>query len=262
MKYTVKPGDTLSGLAKEFLGDYSYWRDIAEASKLANPNVLNVGDVLTIPVRTTTRITEEQIRPLSQYISSEERSELVDVINHYLPIWGITEPLEIAHFLAQVSHESAGFKARTENLNYSAKALRLVFGKYFKTDEEAAKFARKPEAIANIVYANRMGNGPAESGDGWKYRGQGYIQLTGFDNYEAAAEELRLPIMSDPSILSSNVRMALKVSAWYWEKYRLEEYALRDDLVGLTKRINGGTHGLASRERLTNTMKEAMGLAA
>lgn len=172
--------------------------------------------------------------------------------------YNVNNPNRIRAFLAQVGHESGQLSAVVENLNYSAKALRSVFGKYFKTDAEAEQYARKPEAIANVVYANRMGNGDTESGDGWKYRGRGLIQLTGKNNYEKATNEMyALPFgvdfVDEPDLLAT-LEYAAQSAAWYWETNGLN--ALADQLGGaddtevfkaITKRINGGYNGLDDR---------------
>lgn len=161
-------------------------------------------------------------------------------------------------FLAQIGHESGQLSATVENLNYSAKALRSVFGKYFKTDAEAEQYARKPEAIANVVYANRLGNGDTKSGDGWKYRGRGLIQITGKDNYREANNKMYgLPMgvdfLDEPDLLATP-EYAAQSAAWWWENAGLN--ALADQLGGdndtevfkqITKRVNGGYNGLDDR---------------
>ena len=127
--------------------------------------------------------------------------------------FGINTSLRLAHFLAQAGHESGGFKLTQENLNYGAKGLRGLFGKYFPTDELAKLCERKPEKIANIIYSNRMGNGSKESGDGWKFRGRGYIQLTGRDNYTAFGKSVGVDIPANPDlVLASHKRFTEKKS--------------------------------------------------
>lgn len=152
-----------------------------------------------------------------------------------------------AAFLAQTGHESGGFRLIAENLNYSANGLMTVFPKYFPTIELAAQYARKPEKIANRVYANRMKNGDEASGDGWKFRGRGLIQLTGRDNYTRLADALQMTIEETVAYLET--RTGATVGAgWYWGSNNLNEYCDNHDFVGLTKRINGGTNGLADRQ--------------
>ncbi len=162
-----------------------------------------------------------------------------------------------AAFLAQTGHESANFTAVKENLNYSQQALRRVFGKYFPTDELAAQYARQPEKIANRVYANRMGNGNEASGDGWKYRGRGLIQLTGKNNYVACGADLNRDLVSDPTWLETAAG-AVDSALWYWNKNSLNTYADAEDIRGMTKRINGGYHGLDDRIAKYEKAKQAL----
>jgi putative chitinase len=163
-------------------------------------------------------------------------------------------PVRAAHFFAQTAHETGGFKAFGENLNYSAKGLRGIFGKYFPTDALAAQYERKPEKIANRVYASRMGNGPEASGDGWRYRGRGALQLTGKDNYKAFADYCKRPdVMSNPDIVATE--LAFESAMFFFERNKL--WAICDQgitdaaILALTKKINGGTHGLADRSEKT-----------
>src|SRR5690606_35785669 len=154
-------------------------------------------------------------------------------------------------FFAQILHESGCLRYDMENLNYSSEALLRVFGKYFRTKEEADAYARQPERIANRVYANRMGNGSEASGDGWRYRGRGLIQLTGRNNYRAVAEWVGDPrIVDNPDLVSSDY--AVHSAVFFWDKHQLNRFADRDDIVGLTRRINGGENGLAHRRELLN----------
>jgi len=161
----------------------------------------------------------------------------------------INTPLRLAHFLAQCGHESGGFRLVKENLNYSAKGLRGIFGKYFKTDAEAAAYERKPEKIANKVYASRMGNGPEASGDGAKYCGRGFIQLTGKDNYTAFGKSIGEDIAANPTWVAE--KYPLLSAAWFFNKNKLHVMAdggATDAVVtSITKRVNGGTIGLPDR---------------
>ena len=162
-------------------------------------------------------------------------------------------PERAAHFFAQTAHESGGFKAFSENLNYSAQGLQGIFGKYFPGNLEES-YARKPEKIANRVYASRMGNGDEASGDGWKYRGRGALQLTGKSNYQAFADYLKNPeIMSNPDLVSTE--FAFESAIFFFDKNSLwsicDKGVNKDSILALTKRINGGTHGLADREEKT-----------
>ena len=165
-------------------------------------------------------------------------------------------PARAAHFFGQTAHETGGFKAFGENLNYSAKGLRGVFGKYFPTDAVAAQYERKPEKIANRVYAGRMGNGSEASGDGWKYRGRGALQLTGKDNYAAFAKYCNRPdIMTNPDLVATE--LAFESAMFFFERNKL--WALCDQgvndaaILSVTKKVNGGTHGLEDRKTKTKT---------
>jgi putative chitinase len=160
----------------------------------------------------------------------------------------INTPLRLAHFLAQCAHESAGFKATQENLNYSADGLNKIFGKYFKT-VNAANYARQPEKIASRVYANRMGNGDEASKEGYKYRGRGYIQLTGKTNYSEFDKSIDEDVVANPDLVAS--KYALLSAAWYWNSRALNNSADKGAndaaVTELTKKVNGGTIGLADR---------------
>jgi putative chitinase len=161
----------------------------------------------------------------------------------------INTPLRLAHFLAQCGHESGGFKATSENLNYSAKGLNGIFKKYFPTLDSALPYERKPEKIANKVYANRMANGSEASGDGYKFRGRGYIQLTGKDNYTQFGKAIGEDMTVNPDAVSG--KYALLSAAWFWSKNglnNLSDGGATDAVVTtITKRVNGGTIGLADR---------------
>lgn len=192
-------------------------------------------------------------------VAPADASQYIGDLEATLPRYGIADSrARLAHFFAQVLHESGCMKFDMENLNYSAKALRAVFGKYFRTDEEAEAYARQPERIACRVYANRMGNGDEASGDGWKYRGRGLIQLTGRDNYAAFAEWVGDDrILDEPDLVASEY--AVHSAVYYWQENDLNGYADRDDVVGLTARINGGDNGLSHRQAL---LHKANGLLA
>jgi putative chitinase len=161
----------------------------------------------------------------------------------------INTPLRLAHFLAQCGHESGGFRVTSENLNYSAKGLNGIFKKYFPTEAAAAAYARQPQKIANKVYANRMDNGSEASGDGYKFRGRGYIQLTGRANYTLFGKAIGEDIANNPDLVSG--KYALLSAAWFWSKNGLNKLAdggAGDAVVtSITKRVNGGTIGLADR---------------
>jgi putative chitinase len=139
-------------------------------------------------------------------------------------------------------------------MNYSAKGLRGVFPKYFPTDDLASKYERKPEKIGNRVYANRMGNSDEASGEGYKFRGLGFIQLTGKDNFKNFSNDTGIDILTDPDSFRSDLSICIKTAVWFWNKNNLNKYADSGDFVGLTKRINGGTIGLEERQRNYNKL--------
>ncbi len=161
----------------------------------------------------------------------------------------IDSALRLAHFLAQCGHESGGFRLTKENLNYSAKGLMGIFKKYFPTEALANQYARQPEKIANKVYGSRMGNGPESSGEGAKFCGRGYIQLTGKDNYTAFGKSIGEDVCANPQVVAE--KYALLSAAWFFNKNGLHKMAdggATDAVVtSITKRVNGGTIGLADR---------------
>jgi putative chitinase len=163
-------------------------------------------------------------------------------------------PNRAAHFFAQTAHESGGFKAFSENLNYGAKGLRGIFGKYFPTDALARAYERQPQKIANRVYANRMGNGDEASGEGWLFRGRGSLQLTGKFNFKAFSDYIGRPdVMTNPDLVATE--LAFESALWFFDKNKL--WSICDQgtgdaaILALTKRINGGTHGLDDRKLKT-----------
>jgi putative chitinase len=163
-------------------------------------------------------------------------------------------PNRAAHFFAQTAHESGNFKAFSENLNYSAKGLRGIFRKYFPTDALAKAYERKPAKIANRVYGNRMGNGDEASGEGFAFRGRGALQLTGKFNYQAFADYIGRPdVMTNPDIVATE--LAFESALWFFDKNKLWsicDQGINDAaILALTKRINGGTHGLDDRKLKT-----------
>jgi len=161
----------------------------------------------------------------------------------------LNTPLRLAHFLAQAGHESGGFKALNENLNYGAKGLLGIFKKYFSTPAKAALYERKPEKIANLVYGGRMGNGAEATGEGYKFRGRGYIQLTGKDNYKAFDTVVPENLLESPDLVAT--KYPLLSAAWFFHKNGLHKIAdggATDAVVtSVTKRVNGGTIGLPDR---------------
>lgn len=173
-----------------------------------------------------------------------------EALDQLLDDYGINTPHRVAHFIAQCAHESGGFKFIKENLNYSAQGLNNTFKKYFPTVESAQPYARKPEMIANKVYANRMGNGDEASGDGWRYCGRGLIQLTGKDNYTFFAGSLGIPVEEAADYLAT-FEGAAQSACFFWEQNNLNRFADANDVKGLTRAINGGQIGLADRQKHT-----------
>jgi putative chitinase len=192
-------------------------------------------------------LTKQQLKellPKNPYID-----HWFDALSQLLPDYEINTPQRIAAFIAQCSHESGGFTSLQENLNYKPATLRKLFGKYFPTDALAEEYCSKPnkqEAIANRVYASRMGNGNEASGDGYKYRGRGLIQLTGKSNYIAFADSLEISPENASDYLAT-FEGAAQSACWFWEANNLNQWADKGDIVTLTKRINGGTIGLEDR---------------
>jgi putative chitinase len=183
----------------------------------------------------------KQIIPQNRFVQ-----HWYEVLQQLLPDYEINTPQRVAAFLAQCAHESGNFVFIKENLNYKAASLRKVFPKYFPTDELAQQYAQKPEKIANRIYANRMGNGPEESGDGYRYCGRGLIQVTGKENYQWFAASLEI----SPEAASEYMETfegAAQSACWFWETNKLNQWADRNDILTLTKRINGGTIGLEDR---------------
>lgn len=188
-----------------------------------------------------TKLQLAKLIPGNPYIN-----EWYDALSKCLPDYDINTPPRIAAFIAQCAHESNGFRILKENLNYRAVTLRKVFPKYFPTLEFATAYAGKPELIANKVYSNRMGNGDEKSGDGFRYCGRGLIQLTGKNNYQLFAESIETPVEDIPEYLAT-FEGAVQSACWFWESNNLNQWADKGDILTLTKRINGGTIGLADR---------------
>jgi putative chitinase len=165
-----------------------------------------------------------------------------------LPDYDINTPERVAAFLAQTMHESGGYRALVENLNYKAESLCKVWPHYFPNMDIANQYAHNPEKIANRAYGGRMGNGPEESGDGFRYCGRGLIQLTGKQNYTKFAESIDTPLDQIPEFLGT-FEGAVQSACWFWESNNLNQYADTGDILTMTKRINGGTLGLEDRQK-------------
>jgi putative chitinase len=201
-------------------------------------------------------ITKEQLAQLIP--GNPYLDQWCNALNEILPEYGIDTTQRVAAFIAQCAHESGGFKFLKENLNYRAASLRKVFPKYFPDDAIAAAYANKPAMIANRVYANRMGNGDEASGDGWRYCGRGLIQLTGHDNYAFFAGSLDIP-MEEATEYLETFEGAVQSACWFWETNNLNQWADKDDILTLTKRINGGTIGLEDRKKHYEHAKHVFG---
>jgi putative chitinase len=186
----------------------------------------------------------KQLLPKNPYIDHWHHALAI-----LLPDYEINTPQRIAAFMAQCAHESGGFTALKENLNYKPATLRKLFAKYFPTDALAEEYCSKPnkqEAIASRIYASRMGNGDEASGDGYKYCGRGLIQLTGKSNYIAFADSLEIT-PEEASEYLATFEGAAQSACWFWESNKLNQWADKGDILTLTKRINGGTIGLEDR---------------
>jgi putative chitinase len=171
--------------------------------------------------------------------------------------YSIDNTVRQSAFIGQCMHESANFKVLQENLNYSANGLKSVWSSRFSTDEIANKYARHPDMIANKVYANRMGNGDEESGDGWKYRGRGLIQCTGKDLYKTLSDVLNIDLINNPDLLQE-MPFASMSAGWFWNKKGLNALADAKDYKEMTKRINGGFNGLDDRIAKINKAMEVL----
>ena len=182
-----------------------------------------------------------QILPGNQYVE-----HWTDALNKILPDYDITTPQRVAAFLAQTAHESGGYNALHENLNYTAQSLCKVWPSHFNTSI-ADQYAHQPEKIANRAYAGRMGNGDEASGDGWNFCGRGLLQVTGRVNYQAFADSVQMNINDVPAFLQT-FEGAVQSACWFWENNNLNSYADSGDFVTMTKKINGGTLGLDDRQ--------------
>ena len=200
----------------------------------------------------------QQIIPQNQHVD-----HWFEALEKILPDYEIDTPERVAAFLAQCAHESGSFNAIQENLNYRAVTLRKVFPKYFPNDDIANQYANMPnkaEAIANRVYASRMGNGDEHSGDGYRYCGRGLIQLTGKSNYSRFAESIDTPVEEITEFLQT-FEGCVQSAAWFWEANNLNQYADSGDILTMTKRINGGTIGLEDRKKHYHHALQVFGVA-
>ena len=199
--------------------------------------------------------TEEKLKKCLS--KNKNIQELYKSLNTVLPKYEINTVDRVAAFLAQCGHESLDFTVLQENLNYGAQGLLGLFKKYFPNEALAKEYERKPEKIANKIYANRMGNGPESSGDGWAHRGRGAIQLTGKLNYQAFANSIGVTL-DDAIHYCETMDGAIESACWFWSKNKLNVIADKNDIVLLTKKINGGTIGLEDRKKHWEHNKEVL----
>ena len=204
-------------------------------------------------------LTEEQVKKNYPTSKPDVVKALIASMSTLAEKYGLSSPLRLAHFLAQTAHESGGFRLIEENLNYSADGLNKIFPKYFiRAGRDAQAYHRQPEKIANVVYASRMGNGDTASGEGYKFRGRGLIQLTGKSNYNGFATDSGITIDEAVAYLSTP-EGAVESAAWFWNKNGLNALADKDDVTAVTKRFNGGTIGLYDRIKHNNEFKHILG---
>ena len=176
---------------------------------------------------------------------------LEPILNGTFRVWGIETPMQQAAFIGQCGHESGNFRVLEENLNYSAERLMKIWPRRFPTLADAQPYHRNPRKIANKVYANRMGNRDEASDDGWRFRGSGWLQLTGHDNFYHAGKKIGEDFVMNPDLVRTP-KFAALTAGWFWSTHNCNQFADASDWTGLTKRINGGTIGLADRIKHTN----------
>ena len=201
-------------------------------------------------------MTSEQLAQALK-LTPVKAEEWIDAINETCDRFDISTPERQACFLGQCAHESGGFSALQENLNYKQESLCKVWPKRFPTVEDAEPYHKQPQKIANKVYASRMGNGDEGSGEGWKYRGRGLIQLTGKDNYRACGEALDVDLLENPDLVATPQYAAL-TAGWFWDTHKLNQYADNQDYRTMTKKINGGFIGLDDRIKHINHALEVL----
>jgi putative chitinase len=235
----IKAFQLKNGLSPDGLVGEGTW------SKLFGSQQIIAEPAPVVPAVQTSSSSELNLSRLKGHIPDSVIAQIPETAAKF----GIDTPLRLAHFLAQCGHESGGFRLTKENLNYSAKGLKGIFAKYFKEAGLAESYERKPEKIANRVYGGRMGNGPESSGDGSKYCGRGYIQLTGKDNYVAFGKSINEDMTLNPEKVSTHY--PLLSAAWFFTKnglHKLADGGATDAVVTqITKRVNGGTIGLPDR---------------
>lgn len=237
----VKEWQSLNGLTPDGIVGDGTWKKLFSSTETKVPEAPKTQVVPSVPT------SNFKLDKLKGHVPDSVMSQIPQTAAKF----NITTPLRLAHFLAQCGHESGGFKAVIENLNYSAKGLRKTFKKYFPTDSLAMEYQRQPEKIANRVYSSRMGNGDESSGEGWKYRGRGYIQLTGKSNYISFDKTVEDDIVNNPDLVAT--KYPLSSAAFFFDSNKLWSICDKgsDDaaVTSVTKRVNGGTIGLEDRIR-------------
>ena len=235
----VKEWQSLNGLTADGVVGDTTWGKLFAGTETKTPEAPKTTPVPTVPT------SNFKLDKLKGHVPDSVIAQIPETAAKF----NITNTLRLAHFLAQCGHESGGFKAVSENLNYSAKGLRTTFGKYFPTDALANAYQRNPEKIANRVYSSRMGNGDEASGEGWKYRGRGYIQLTGKSNYSKFDATVGDDIVGNPDLVATKYPLAS--AAFFFDSNKLWSICDKgsDDatVTAVTKRVNGGTIGLPDR---------------
>jgi putative chitinase len=235
--FQLKNGLTPDGI----VGDGTWTKIMGSAASTPTP--------VTTPTPQTSTPTAQVAGLKLDKLKGHVPQVVIDSIPEVATKFGINTPLRVAHFLAQCGHESGGFRLTKENLNYSAKGLMGIFKKYFPTEALAKAYERQPAKIANKVYSNRMGNGTEASGDGAKFCGRGYIQLTGKENYTAFGKSIGVDVCANPELVAS--QYALASAAWFFSKnglHKMADEGASDAVVTkITKRVNGGTIGLPDR---------------
>lgn len=241
----VKGWQSAHGLTPDgIVGDATWGKLFAEVAQVPDPQVIVQHEPSIVPQ------SGFKLDRLVGHIPQAVINQIPDTAARF----GITTSLRLAHFLAQCGHESGGFRAVSENLNYSAKGLLGIFRKYFTNVNLAMQYERKPEKIANRVYGGRMGNGNEASGEGYKFRGRGYIQLTGKENYKAFDATVGEDILANPDLVATKYPLAS--AAFFFKRNNLWAICDRgsspDVVTAVTKRVNGGTIGLSDRQKHFN----------